>query len=118
MNTSGEMVPRCRRTREAVQRLVSEFKASDLPASEFCRRHGLAASTLRRHLKRAGADCAAAQAGVRFVAVKLNGTVPVFKKAPLPAGLEVVLVNRRRIAVAPGFDAVTLGQLVCALEGL
>jgi transposase-like protein len=118
MNTSEEMVPRRRRTREAVQRLVSEFKAGGLPASEFCRRHGLASSTLRRHLKPAGAERAAAQAGVRFVAVKVNGTVPASKKAPLPAGLEVVLVNSRRIAVAPGFDAVTLGQLVRALEGL
>ena len=118
MNTSEEMVPRRRRTREAVQRLVSEFKASNLPPGEFCRRHGLAPSTLRRHLERACADCAAAHPGVRFVAVKVNGTVPASKKAPLPAGLEVVLVNSRRIAVAPGFDAVTLGQLVRALEGL
>jgi transposase-like protein len=118
MNTSEEMVPRRRRTREAVQRLVSEFNASGLPASEFCRRHGLAPSTLRRNLKRACADRAAAQPGVRFVAVKVNGTAPASKKAPLPAGLEVVLAGGRRIAVASGFDAVTLGQLVRALEGL
>jgi hypothetical protein len=30
----------------------------------------------------------------------------------------VVLAGGRRIAVGPGFDAATLGQLVRALEGL
>jgi hypothetical protein len=70
-------------------------------------------STLRRNLKRAPD-----QPGVRFVAVKVNGAAPASQKAPLPAGLEVVLAGGRRIAVAPGFDAVTLGQVVRALEGL
>jgi transposase len=112
------MIPRRRRTREAVQRLVSEFHASGLPASEFCRHHGLASSTLRRHLKRACADnSAAAQPGVRFVAVKVNGAAPPSKTAPVPAALEVVLAGGRRVAVAPGFDAATLGRLVQALEG-
>jgi transposase-like protein len=119
MNTPQEMVARRRRTREAVQRLVSEFKASGLRASEFCRRRGLASSTLRRHLKRAGAgNSAAAQPGVRFVAVKVNGTAPPSKTAPVPAALEVVLASGRRIAVAPGFDVATLGRLVQALEGV
>jgi transposase-like protein len=117
MNISEEMVPRPRRTREAVQRLVSEFKASGLRASEFCRRHGLAPSTLRRNLKRAGAGSAPAPSGVRFVAVKLNGAAPASKPASSAAGLEVVLARGRRIAVAPGFDVSTLDRLVRALEG-
>ena len=75
-------------------------------------------STLRRNLKRAGALPAPAPPGVRFVAVNVNGTVPPAPQAPAPAGLEVVLAGGRRIAVGPGFDVATLGQLVRALEGL
>jgi hypothetical protein len=54
------------------------------------------------------------------MAVKLNGAAPPAEKAPTPAaaGLEVVLAGGRRIAVGPGFDVATLGQLVRALEGL
>lgn len=74
-------------------------------------------STLRRNLQRAGAGRAPAQPAVRFVALKLNGAAPASKTAPA-AGLEVVLAGGRRIAVGPGFDAATLGQLVRALEGL
>ena len=72
--------------------------------------------TLRRNLQRAARDRAPGQPGVRFVAVKVNGAAAA-KAAPAPAGLEVVLAGGRRIAVGPGFDATTLGQLVRALEG-
>jgi hypothetical protein len=89
-----------------------------LRAREFCQRHGLAPSTLGRHLKRAAAGSAPGQPGVRFVAVKVNGTAAAAKPTPTPAGLEVVLASGRRIAVGPGFDVVTLGHLVRALEGL
>jgi hypothetical protein len=112
------MAPRSRRTREAVQRLVSEFKTSGLTAGEFCRRHGLAPSTLRRNLKRAPLGSAPGQSAMRFVAVKVDGAAPVSLKAIPPAGLEVVLAGGRRIAVGPGFDGVTLDRLVRVLEGL
>jgi transposase-like protein len=118
MNTPQEMVPRSRRTREAVQRLVSDFKTSGLRASEFCRRHGLAPSTLRRNLRKPGAAQGKAAAGVRFVAVTLNGAQAPAKKEAGFAALEVTLAGGRRIAVAPGFDVATLGRLVRALEGL
>jgi hypothetical protein len=98
--------------------LVSAFQTSGLRAREFCQRHGLAPSTLRRNVKRAGANRAPAQPGVRFVAVKLNGAAAASKPAPAPAGLEVVLAGGRRLAVGPGFDVATLGHLVRALEGL
>jgi hypothetical protein len=51
MNTPQEEAPRRRRTREEVRQLVSAFQTSGLRAREFCQRHGLAPSTLRR-LKR------------------------------------------------------------------
>jgi transposase-like protein len=117
MNTSQEGTRRRRRTREEVRQLVSAFQTSGLRAREFCQRHGLASSTLRRNLQRAGAGSAPAQPAVRFVAVNVNGAAPPAKPAPA-AGLEVVLAGGRRIAVGPGFDVATLGQLVRALEGL
>jgi len=117
MNTPQEQAPgRGRRTREAVRRLVSDFETSGLRPMEFCRRHGLAPSTLRRNLRKPSGAQRPAAAGVRFVAVKLNGAPA--SAAPTPAGLEVVLAGGRRIAVGPGFDAAALGQLVRALEGL
>ena len=98
--------------------MVSAFQTSGLRAREFCQRHGLAPSTLRRNLKRATTGSAPARAAVRFVAVTLNGAAAASKPAPTPAGLEVVLAGGRRIAVGPGFDVATLGHLVRALEGL
>jgi transposase-like protein len=118
MNTPQEMVHRRRRTREAVQRLVSEFQTSGSRPSEFCRRHGLAPSTLRRNLRKQGVAQSKAAAGVRFVAVKLNGAQGPATKEAAAAGLEVLLAGGRRIAVGPGFDLATLGRLVRALEGL
>jgi transposase-like protein len=116
MNTQGR-VPRSRRTREAVQRLVSDFQTSGMRPAEFCRRQGLAPSTLRRNLRKQGGAQNQAAAGVRFVAVKLNGAPGAATKETAPAGLEVVLTGGRRIAVGPGFDVTTLGRLVRALEG-
>jgi len=118
MNTPQERISRRRRTRQEVRRLVSAFKTSGLRASEFCRRHGLALSTLRRNLKRQFLAHGQPEAGVRFVAVKVNGAAAPAKKAPAPTGLGVVLAGGRRIAVGPGFDAAVLRQLVHALEGL
>ena len=111
MNTPQEEAPRRRRTREEVRQLLSAFQTSGLCAREFCQRHGLAPSTLRRNLQRAARASAPGQPpAVRFVALKVNGAAP--------AGLEVVLAGGRRIGVTPGFDEQTLGRLVRLLEGL
>jgi transposase-like protein len=117
MNIAQEVASRGRRTREAVQRLVSEFETSGSRPSEFCSRHGLAPSTLRRNLRKKRVAQGKAATGVRFVAVKLNGAPGPATKEGASAGLEVVLAGGRRIGVAPGFDLATLGRLVRALEG-
>jgi hypothetical protein len=73
---------------------------------------------LRRNLRKKRVAQGNPAAGVRFVAVKLNGAQQgPAKKEAAPAGLEVVLAGGRRIGVAPGFDVATLGRLVRALEG-
>ena len=115
MNTSQEGAVRSRRTRQEVRQLVSAFPASGLGARAFCQRHGLALSTLRRHLKRQRQAQGSAETGMRLVAVKVKATLEL---AAPQAALEVVLAGGRRIGVAPGFDELTLGRLVRALEGL
>jgi hypothetical protein len=115
MNTSEEGAVRSRRTRQEVRQLVSAFPASGLGAREFCQRHGLALSTLRRNLKRQRQAQGPPETGVRLVAVKLKATPA---PAAPPAALEVVLAGGRRIGVAPGFDERTLGRLVRVLEGV
>jgi transposase len=118
MNTSPEGAVRSRRTRQEVRQLVSAFPASGLGAREFCQQHGLALSTLRRNLKRQRQAQSSAETGVRLVAVKLNATPESAAPPAALAALEVVLAGGRRIGVAPGFDELTLGRLVRALEGL
>ena len=50
---SGEAVSVVHRRGHAeIARLASLYRASGLGRSEFCRRHGLALSTLNRHLKK------------------------------------------------------------------
>ena len=118
MTTHQEGISRRRRTGEEVRRLVSAFQVSGLRASEFCHRHGLALSTLRRNLKRQREAQGQPEAGVRFVAVKVKGTPRPAGPGAVPAALEVILAGGRRLRVTPGFDGVTLGRLVRVLEDL
>jgi hypothetical protein len=97
--------------------LVSAFPASGLAAREFCQRHGLALSTLRRNLKRQRQE-GPPETGVRLVAVKVKATPEPAAPPAALAALEVVLAGGRRIGVAPGFDERTLGRLVRVLEGV
>jgi transposase-like protein len=120
MNSSQGTAARRRRTREEVGRLVSQFLASGLSAAEFCRSAGLAPSTLRRRLNKQRATQGKPVAGVRLLAVKLNGAQgrPAKTEAGAfpPAALEVRLGSGRCIGVAPGFDGTTLSRLVQLLE--
>jgi transposase-like protein len=52
MIESQEVSGRKRRSREEIQRLMMEFESSGLRQNEFCRKHGLALSTLQRQLKK------------------------------------------------------------------
>jgi hypothetical protein len=92
------------------RRRVAQWRASGLSVREFCARHRLAEPTFyawRRHLLQRAADTPA------VVAVQV---VP--DALPLhPNPLELVLANGRVVRVGQGFDAVTLRQLLIALEG-
>lgn len=117
MKSHLEAASRRRRTGEEVSRLVSAFETSGLRAGTFCRRYGLAPSTLRRRLKKQRVREAQAEGGVQLVEVTVNGALASGERAAGPA-LEVWVSGGRRIGVAPGFDATTFGRLVRALEAL
>ena len=109
-----------RRGRAEIARVASSYRASGLGRSEFCRRHGLALSTLNRYLQRQFEEEARRDSDVvrrgPLVEVKLADVVnPVFD-LDRPSSLKVLLRNGRRVEVGDGFDDQTLRRLVAVLE--
>ena len=117
MTEPEEAKPRRRRTRQEVDRLVSEFVASDLPRGEFCRIHDMTLGTLQRGLKRARIKCSDIHSdGKRLVRVKITGRSGTVDRQHL-CGMTVVLANGRRIEFNPDFDVAQLRRVVETLEG-
>jgi hypothetical protein len=120
---SGEAVSVVhRRGRAEIARVASLYQASGLGRSEFCRRHGLALSTLNRHLQKQ-----LQQQGHRgndgvgrspLVEVKLAAAVSPACTGDRPGSLMLLLSNGRRVEVGDGFDDETLRRLVVVLERL
>ena len=92
------------------RRRIDQRRASGLSVRAFCAQHSLSSASFyhwRRLLERRAAEQSA------FVPVQV-----VADAVPVQAGaLEVVLADGRTVRVAPGFDAVTLRQLLTVLEG-
>ena len=78
---------------------------------DFCRKYGLALSTLARYQRRREQGQDENPGPGRWLAVELPGA-----HAAGASGLVVVLAGGRRIEVGRGFDAQTLQQLVSLLE--
>jgi hypothetical protein len=117
MTEPEEVKPRRRRTRQEVQRLVSEFVTSGLPRSEFCRIHGMTLGTLQRGLNRGRVKSSDMQSdGKRLVRVKISGGSDTGDLQGSCA-MAVVLVNGRRIELNPNFDSAQLRRVVETLEG-
>jgi hypothetical protein len=76
MTGNEEISGRKRRSGQEIQRLVLEFEASGLRQKEFCRKHGLALSTLQRRLRRRRLDKGGVREGSRLIAVELTGAGP------------------------------------------
>jgi hypothetical protein len=115
MIDSEEVKVQKRRSSQEIRRLVTEFEASGQRQVEFCKRHGLALSTLQRGLKRRRRQAEGQGECDRLVEVKVtrsrrNGS------AESSCALEVLLPKGRRIEVRRDFDAETLVRLIRTIE--
>ena len=110
-----------RRSRAEIARLAGLYAASGMGRSEFCSRHGMALSTLNRHLKKqrqrnhAGND---GGGGCALVEVELSAAVVPVPDGDQAGALMVVLQNGRSVSVGCGFDGETLRRLIAVLERL
>src|SRR5260370_35831887 len=113
MTEPEEVKPRRRRTRQEVQRLVSEVGTSGLSRGEFCRIHAMTLSTLQRGLKRRRTEPSDIQSdGKRLVRVEVSvGSGPAGREPPcalaggLAKGRRIPLMRERAGAQrAPAVD--------------
>ena len=117
MTEPEEVKPRRRRTRQEVQRLVSEFGTSGLSRGEFCRIHGVTLSTLQRGLRRERTKSGEIQRdGKKLVRVKVIGGSGTADREGR-CTMAVVLAKGRRIELSRDFDGAQLRRVVEALEG-
>jgi DNA-binding transcriptional ArsR family regulator len=109
-----------RRGRAEIARLARSYRASGLGRSEFCRHHGLALSTLSRHLRKQFEEEARRDSDVvgrsPLVEVKVAEVVNPVCDVDRVASLNVLLSNGRRVEIGDGFDEQTLRRLVAVLE--
>jgi hypothetical protein len=112
------------------QSVIEDFRRSGLTQPEFCSRRGLSLPTFRRRLYgKPGPSLAQSvtqsppiadpipPALPRFLPVTLVTASPAVAPSETPPDPIVLILDaRRRIAVAPGFDADTLRRLIEAIE--
>ena len=99
--------PSRRKWREIIQRQ----RASGMSVTEFCRRHGVAASSFFGWKRKLGSFPAA---GV-FVEAKIAPALPA---ASAVSVMEIRLRHGRRVLVGRGFDRDLLAEVIAVLEGL
>ena len=102
-----------RRSRAEALQLVATFETSGLSGSAFCAQHGLGRSTFNRHRRWLREQQSRASTRWLPVAVAEPETAA---SGPRESPLSVRLAHGRRIEVKRGFDAITLKQLIQALE--
>jgi hypothetical protein len=108
------------------RQVTDDQRRSGLTQAEFCRRLGLSLHAFRKHLYApspapgAGPTPAAPSPAdrTRLVPVTLVADPIAPESSPTADPLVLILDGRRRIAIAPGFDADTLRRLIEAIEGL
>ena len=99
-----------RRSRAAVEALVTEYEASGLSRKLFCAGRGLAVATLDKYRIRVRQAAAAP----RLLAVDVRPSADV--KATASSSLALVLGNGRRIEIGDRIDAILLAELIGIAE--
>ena len=109
-----------RRSRQEIARLAALYLKSGMGRSEFCRSHGLALSTLARHLKKqsgeqrvSGSSMAGESRPITVELAAVSTSAATGKQYSPPT---VLLSNGRKVEVGSDFDAETLAELVSVLE--
>ena len=109
-----------RRDRAEIARVASSYRASGLGRSEFCRRHGMALSTLNRHLQKQFQEVDRPDndddGRSPLVEVELAASVNPVRTVDRDCALTLLLFNGRRVEVDEGFNDETLRRLVAVLE--
>ena len=109
-----------RRGGQEIARLAALYGKSGMGRSEFCRSHGMALSTLARHLKkqsgeqRLSANTTTGES--RLIAVELAAMSASAATGKQHSALTVMLSNGRKVEVCSGFDRATLAELINVLE--
>ena len=111
-----------RRGRQEIARLAALYRKSGMGQSEFCRSHGMALSTLARHLKKQSGEQRLSSNSMvgesRLIAVELDAMSVSAATGKQHSPLSVLLSNGRKVEVGSGFDGQTLAELVSVLERL
>jgi hypothetical protein len=111
-----------RRGRQEIARLAALYRKSGMGRSEFCRSHGMALSTLDRHLKKQSGERRLSGNSMsgesRLIAVEVAAMSASAATGNQHSPLAVLLSNGRKVEVGCGFDAETLAELVSVLERL
>lgn len=94
-----------RRSTNEIEQVLEQYRTSGLTQIEYCRRAGMALSTLSRYLRRRGVD---QQQWMR---------VQVESDTESGAGFALVLGNGRRIESGWRFGDAELGRLIRIAEG-
>ena len=113
--TEKHIAGKRRRTAAELEQIVREFESSGLNRSQFCQLKGLTWAVLNRYLRRLQERDGNGGSREGLIAVELADHQLGAERSG-SGGLAVVLGRGRRIAVSPGFDAVTLQRLVQVLE--
>jgi len=113
--TEKHIAGKRRRTAAELEQIVREFECSGLNRSQFCQLKGLTWAVLNRYLRRLQARDGKGASREGLIAVELADH-RLGAEGSGSGGLAVVLGRGRRIAVSPGFDAVSLQRLVQVLE--
>ena len=109
-----------RRGRQEIAGLAALYRKSGIGRSDFCCSHGMALSTLARHLKKQSGEqrvSGSSMAGEsRLITVELAEMSASAATGKQYSTLTVLLSNGRKVEVGSDFDAETLAELVSVLE--
>jgi hypothetical protein len=91
--------------------VLDDFRQAGLNQAEFCRRRGLSLHTFRKYLYGSQPATAAAPPAT-FLPLTTLAEIPEPERSD---PIVLILPRSRRVAIAPGFDADTLGRLLDVL---